>query len=139
MGMYTEIYVNVDLNSDTPDDVIDIIKYVVSGDLEYFRENDRFPTRWGLLSNSGSYYTPNTSYGELHEEGDGELSLLLKGDIKNYEDEIDKFFRFIHPYVDAVGDEMIGYSRYEEDMLPVLYMKDVESPKRLDTNNMEYI
>jgi hypothetical protein len=47
-------------------------------------------------------------------------SLLGKGDIKNYEGEIEKFFEWIIPYVDGYPGDFIGYSRYEEDLKPTL-------------------
>ena len=117
MGMYTEIYVNVDLKEDTPDEVINVIRDVCEG-----RTSEGKPDRWCQLGYSMSYYTPNTSCSNLTlDKISGRYSLLLKGDIKNYEGEIEQFFDFIEPHVD--DEEFMGYLRYEEDREPTLIYK----------------
>jgi len=118
MGMYTEIYVNVNLKEDTPDDVIAVLKKMCN--LDYV---DGHPARWGLLFNSGSYYTPNTSCAKLTYDKIGkQWSLLGKGDIKNYGSEIEEFFEWIKPHVEDPDPdgEFIGYYRYEENREPTL-------------------
>ena len=117
--MYTEIYVNVDLKSDTPEDVIDVLR-VMCGDKEY-PDDWGYPHRWSYLFNNGSYYTPNTSVAKLTFDNiSGKFSLIGKGDIKNYNREIEKFFEFITPWVDGCGRTFIGYHRYEENTDPEL-------------------
>ena len=54
------------------------------------------PTRCGYLFNNGSYYTPGTSCQSLTFDNiSKQWSLLGKGDIKNYEDEIGQFFTWL--------------------------------------------
>jgi hypothetical protein len=121
MGMYTEIYVNVDLKKDTPDNVIKVLKVMcdMGGSDEKVLES--YPDRWGGLFYSGSYYTPNTWCHSLtFDDISNKWSLLGKGDIKNYEGEIQKFFEWIIPYVDGCPGDFIGYSRYEVDREPTL-------------------
>jgi hypothetical protein len=121
MGMYTEIYVNVDLKKDTPKDVINVLQAICDkdGESEYLEGK---PFRWSLLFNNGSYYTPNTECGKLtYDSISEEYSLLGKGDIKNYANEIQEFFDFIKPYC---TNHFIGYMRYEEDDEPILIYKD---------------
>ena len=92
MGMYTEIYINVDLKRETPDDVISVLKAMCSFDSEAECLADK-PPRWSYLFNSGSYYTPNTSCASLTwDETSNSYSLLGKGDIKNYGSEIFGFW-----------------------------------------------
>jgi len=120
MGMYTEIYVNVDLKKDTPDDVIEVLKVMcdMGSDPEVM---DNYPARWAYMFNSGSYYTPNTYCHSLTvDDISNQWSLLGKGDIKNYSGDIEKFFEWIIPYVDGCPGDFIGYSRYEEDSQPTL-------------------
>jgi hypothetical protein len=120
MGMYTEIYVNVDLKKDTPDDVIEVLKVMcdMGSDPEVM---DNYPARWAYMFNSGSYYTPNTYCHSLTvDDITQQWSLLGKGDIKNYGGEIQKFFEWVIPYVDGCPGDFIGYSRYEEDSQPTL-------------------
>jgi hypothetical protein len=125
--MYTEIYVNVDLKADTPKEVLDVLTAMCAKDSDSPHLADK-PDRWWYMFNNGSYYTPLTACALLtHDEIGGNWSLLAKGDIKNYEGEIEAFFAWIMPYVDAEQGEFIGYSRYEEDQLPTLVVKQGES------------
>ncbi len=120
MGMYTEIFVNVDLRKDTPQEIVETLKAMCAKESEHPLLANH-PYRWGYLFNSGSYYTPNTECGNLTWDDIGKnWSLLAKGDIKNYESEIEAFFEWIMPYVDAEPGEFIGYSRHEESMEPEL-------------------
>ena len=121
MGMYTEIYVNVDLKENTPQSVLDVLKAMCEkdGNAECLKDK---PTRWAYLFNNGSYYTPSTEVGILScDDISKQWSLLGKGDIKNYQGEIEAFFEFIKPWCD---DEFVGYFRYEEDREPTLIYCD---------------
>lgn len=115
--MYTEIYVNVDLKEDTPDNVIGVLREMCGEGLE----SGNFPDRWSRLFKNGSYYTPNTECARLtYDDISRQWSLLGKGDIKNYEGEIEMFFDWIRPYVDGMPGDFIGYYRYEETTSPTL-------------------
>ena len=121
MGMYTEIYVSVDLKEDTPEFIIDILKAICYNGHERLLEG--YPSRWEYLFKSGSYYTSNTCVAEItFSPISGQYSLIGKGDIKNYEDEIEQFFSFIESYVDTCGVRtFMGYSLYEESVEPILF------------------
>jgi hypothetical protein len=116
MGMYTEIYVNVDLKKETPVPVIDTLREICAGHCP-----PGFPDRSGLLFSNSSYYTPLTSVARLTFDSirDG-YSLLGKGDLKNYSGEIEYFFNWIMPWVDGFPGDFVGYHRYEEDQKPTL-------------------
>ena len=121
--MYTEIYVNVDLKKDTPDEVIDVLKAMCYMIDNYTIEKilEPYPDRWRCLFSSMSYYTPNTRCRSLtYDNISNKWSLLGKGDIKNHRQEIQKFFEWIIPYVDGYPGDFIGYHRYEEDQKPTL-------------------
>jgi hypothetical protein len=123
MGMYTEIYVNVNLKKETPDDVIKVLKAMcrMLPDQECSEVLIDYPDRWSCLFSNMSYYTPSTNCSFLEFDGITQRwSLLGKGDIKNYEGEIEKFFEWIIPYVDGYSEDFIGYSRYEECLKPTL-------------------
>tara|TARA_B100001057_G_scaffold499791_1_gene611813 strand:- start:2303 stop:2680 length:378 start_codon:yes stop_codon:yes gene_type:complete len=121
MGMYTEIFVNVDLKEETPKDVIEVIQKSCDFDFEWMRQNGH-PERWGLLFNNGSYYTPDTSVASFTYDRIGNnYSLLGKGDIKNYECEIESFFSFIAPWCEG---DFLGYMMYEESSQPCLMFKN---------------
>jgi hypothetical protein len=121
MGMYTEIYVNVDLKENTPEEVINTLRAICEFDYdsEYLVNK---PTRWSFLFGNGSYYTPCTSVCHLTFDAiSNQWSLLGKGDIKNYEGEIEQFFEYIEPWVE---DKFMGYMRYEEHDEPKLMYKN---------------
>lgn len=121
MGMYTEIYINVDLKGDTPDDVIDVLKTMCDMEGSDKKVLEPYPDRWDYMFYSGSYYTPNTWCRSLtYDDISKKWSLLGKGDIKNYGLEIQKFFEWITPYVDGDDGDFIGYYRYEESRQPTL-------------------
>lgn len=123
MGMYTEVFVNADLKNGTPKSVINVL-------LAMCEKRSDSPAlkgitfRRGYMFNNGSYYTPYTECHSLTFDcGTGRWSIIAKGDIKNYENEIEQFFEWIMPHVDAEEGEMIGYVRYEENLLPVIIVK----------------
>lgn len=121
MGHYTEIYVNVDLKQDTPADVIEILRAMCGG--EDKSPLDGKPERWDRIFSSGSYYTPNTSVANLtFDEISGRWSLLGKGDIKNYEGEIEAFFEWLSPHIEGQPGDFIGYSRPEHRQEPALVL-----------------
>ena len=116
MGMYTEIYVNVDLKEDTPKTIIATLQTICNG---YTPEG--VPSRAGNLFQDRSYYTPRTCVSHLtYDEISKQWSLLGKGDLKNYEDEIEHFFNWIMPWVEGWPGDFIGYHRYEEAQKPTL-------------------
>jgi hypothetical protein len=141
MGMYTEIFVNIDLKQDIPEDVLYVLKGMVrsvkersnyhhlpfnhsdvdTDDDKFVELTSKFSNRFPWLFCNGSYYTPNTTVAELSYDFISESwSLLGKGDIKNYGGEIQQFFEWIAPYSDT---EFLGYSRYEECDEPTLYYR----------------
>lgn len=122
MGMYTEIFVNVDLKEETPEEVIQTLKAICEKDHESPLLNNK-PGRWFMLFNNGSYYTPSTQCAALtFDRISNNWSLIGKGDIKNYEGEIEAFFDYIRPWVE---DNFMGYMRYEEDDRPTIMCREV--------------
>jgi len=113
VGMYTEVYFNVDLKEGTPKEVVDGLIAYIKGDC------DSRP-----LCCNMSYYTPNTSafYAEF-DEISKQWSLLCKGDLKNYERDIEAFVDLLKPHVKLNYGEktFIGYMRYEENVEPTLF------------------
>lgn len=124
--MYTEIYVNVNLKRETPDDVLGVLM-AMCGKLDPEASEkilEKYPSRWCMLFSDCSYYTPRTHCKYIQfDEISQQWSLLGKGDIKNYEQEIQQFFEWIMPWIDACEGEFIGYKRYEEGNEPQLYFK----------------
>lgn len=121
MGMFTEIYVNADLKENTPKEVLAVLNAICEKDIGA-AVLEGYPYRWRALFSNGSVYVPSTSVGSLtFGKYTERWSLLGKGDIKNYEGEIEAFFEFIKPWCD---DEFVGYYRFEEDREPTLVYTD---------------
>ncbi len=117
MGIYTEIFVNTDFKEDTPQEVINAITAMCNKDHNSEWLKDK-PKRWSWLFNNGSYYTPSTECGKItYDTISCRYSLLAKGDIKNYNCEIEDFFDFIKPWCE---EGFIGYYRYEDAREPTL-------------------
>lgn len=130
MGTYTEIYVNIDLKEDTPLPIIDILRKICNAELIVGA-----PARWQFLFRSGSSYTPNTWVANLtFSEIGGYWSLLGKGDIKNYSDEIELFFEFIKPFTE---DYFLGYLRSEDDPCPELFYNEPANLELIDVTPLK--
>lgn len=117
MGMYTEIFANADLKPETPQHVLDVLRAICEQD-DSSPCLKGYPYSWVCLFSNGSYYTPLTQCSTLsYDEIAGRYSIIGKGDIKNYNREIESFFEFIKPWCEP---GFIGYHRYEEFREPTL-------------------
>lgn len=65
----------------------------------------------------GSSYITQESYTHIYD-----LSVI--SDLKNYDDEIDHFLKWIEPYVLLNHREWVGWYKYEERVYPTLIMYD---------------
>lgn len=124
MVMYTQFYINTRLRADTPDDVVDTLRYMVSDSDEEFElpsHHDLFLTeRWENM------LTGTSEFGYAHfgpHPYCSYLELNILSEFRNYSGEADLFIDWISPYVDLRPGEraFIGYSLYEEDEDPKLY------------------
>jgi hypothetical protein len=129
--MYTEIFFRATLVKDLPDEVLAPIRAML-GEIEV--DPDDLPDhplfecqRWDMLARCSSYYFPGHLRSVLVMDDILKAwALGLNADIKNYDGEIDKFFDWIDPYVDAGQGEFLGYSLYEDvdpNTGPQLYYK----------------
>ncbi len=133
MGMYTEIYFNGNIGN-PPEEVLDVLRCIVG---EYTHEHPRydeilapFPPRFDCLACDCSYYTPRTQAGALtYDSISNEWSLIIKGDLKNYDNEVNEFFDFIEEYAE---DDVMGYHRYEAHREPTLVYKATISEDRYE-------
>jgi len=143
MGMYTEISARIELPEDsTPQSVLDILNYML-GEIEEYPElpdHALFKTaRWEFMLRCCSYYhVPFSTFELKFDEIASDHFLVGRSDLKNYDNEIDLFFDWIAPYAES---GMLGYSLYEEDDFPTVYVKDMNGkllrsiPNMLQLNN----
>ena len=129
MGMYTELNIGVNLRSDTPENIVKILKYMLRDDDvdEDVTTTDHplFETvRWQRMLRCDSYYFDgHTDSSILRDEGSDEYELNVRCNLKNYDNEIQQFLDFIRPYLETEG--FLGYYRYEEWEHPTLIYNNV--------------
>lgn len=145
MGMYTQLVMGVTLSKNTPEYVIDILKYMLDLDEMELKvelpDHPLFKTeRWRAMLVSGSaYFDGHTDSSLIMNECYGEYSLNVRTNLKNYDSEIELFLHFIEPWLYSEG--FLGYIHYEEDDCPKLIfhervmgtswieMKKVDNPR----------
>ena len=130
MGMYTELVMAIELKQNVSANVYEILQYMV-GDSEFepieLPNHPLFKTnRWHFMLNSDSYYFDGITKSILKEDNlfpdHPSYYLTIRCNLKNYNEEIEKFIDWITPYSDTKG--FVGYKRYEEDEEPtLLYIK----------------
>lgn len=126
MGMYTELFICCRVKND--ENVINILKYMLkdkNSTKPELPDHELFKTdRWEfMLIGSSYYFVPETVHCLTWNKIGNYWSFINRSDFKNYDEEIAKFINWITPYVED-GDEMIGYSRYEEDREPIIYYRN---------------
>jgi hypothetical protein len=129
MGMYTELVLAVELDRDTPKDVIDILEYMCGmrgGIPEVLPDHPLFKApRWAmLLCCDSAYFAGDTNSYIKRDDFDSELKcsyyLTIRSNLKNYDYEIELFLDWLSQYVRYPLNECVGYYRYEEFKHPML-------------------
>ena len=128
MGMYTELIFGAALKESTPDNVINIIKKMVDRNLNIDVELPNhvfFNTKWGSsIMRMTSYYFPGTHSPTFWKDDISKLWYLhFRSNIKNYDNEIDKFLDWIKPYIIKGSGRRNFYAivTYEESEIPTIY------------------
>ena len=120
MGMYTHLVLNVTFEEDTPQEVIDTIRYMVGDtDVEPSKQNHKLfeCDRWAFCLRCDSAYfmgCTSTSF----ENKFGTWYLTVNSNCKNYSSEYQRFLDYIRPYI--AYKEFLGFIRYEEYDHPTL-------------------
>lgn len=124
MGMYTEFHFNSCLKKDTPEEVINVLNYMlwVNEEKPKLPKHELFETdRWQVMLKSDSYYFDADTCSILRYDDIGkEYFLCIRSNLKNYCNEIRKFLDWIHPYLDKLDGDFLGFYRYEETEYPTL-------------------
>ena len=131
MGMYTEFILGCAFSKNTPKALTDALDYVINDtdapeDPEVTKLLEEYDMDY--LFNSCSYYFGAPCSGKFYfdELGD-QYRISTRSNLKNYEDQIERFIEYITPYVDygsGDGHDIFAYVHYEEDPFPTLYGKD---------------
>lgn len=132
MGMYTEFHFNVELISNVSSEVLEILKFMISNEEKKDSSLLNLPNhvlfntnRWKWMLLCDSYYFNADTHSTLRKENLGKdyYYLCIKCNLKNYDNEIDKFVDWIDPYVNKELGDFLGFSRYEESEDPKIIRK----------------
>lgn len=129
MGMYTEIMFRGRVPDDVPSEVLAALNVIAHGEEATVDiDHPLFRTvRWPNPGRGGSYYFPQSGESYVRHHGAYKYyDVFLHANLKNYGSEIEHFFDWINPYVEALPGEFIGYSLYEDvdpDQAPTSYFK----------------
>ena len=126
MGMYTKISLDLKFKENLPLEVVEALKVMVGeADINLythsdFPEHELFNTpRWDFMLLCSSFYHTPFSFAKLNYSDISEQYYLTSSsDFKNYDNEVELFFDFIKDYVE---EGYLGYSLYEEDIVPTQY------------------
>ena len=124
MGMYTELHFNAELRRDTPPEVLEVLRFML-GEVEaqpQLPDHALFSApRWRMVFRCDSYYFDADTHSTLRfDDISCSHYLCIRANLKNYDDEIDKFVDWITPYLDKREGDFLGFKRYEEDEDPTL-------------------
>ena len=123
--MYTELIFGAELKKETPQIVIDTLKYII-GELE--DKPDNFPLPEGrceyVLNGSSYYFGVSESVSKIwFDEISKSWKISSRSSIKNYENEIEVFLEWIKPYIasGSGGKDMYAIKIFEESFEPTIY------------------
>ena len=129
MGMYTELNIGVRI-CPTPA-VVQKLNYMLGKDTEDVHiDHPLFTdqTRWKYMLLSDSYYFDGKSDSKLFIDdlypNEPMYFLNVRCNLKNYNEEIEKFMDWLCPYIYTEG--FLGYKRFEEYDDPTLIYKENE-------------
>jgi len=126
MGMYTELHFNCELPKDTPPSVLAVLRYMLreqgDRDVPTLPDHPLFQTsRWAVMLGCDSYYFSADTHSTLRFDECGDsYYLCIRTNLKNYDNEIEKFVDWISPYIDGFDGDFLGFSRYEQTETPEL-------------------
>lgn len=123
--MYTELIFGAALKVETPNSIIEALKYM-TGELKEKPVNFVLPDgKCEWLFMGGSYYFAiNNSVNKMWlDDIDKQWHISTRSNIKNYESEIETFLEWIKPWIDSGsgGKEMYAIVIYEEQDIPTMY------------------
>lgn len=127
MGMYTDFCFDVELKANTPPEIIELLDHWMNrDDLTEVQvttpQHDLFNcTRWRLIGWCGSAYFDAQPHRHFKKNKWSSTYILnIRCNLKNYEEEIQKFIAWITPFLDHFEGDFLGFYRYEESNEPTL-------------------
>ncbi len=134
MGMYTELIFGASLKEDTPENVINTLKYMIGETKEKPIDFPLSTERADYLLRSSSYYFGVNEPVSLlrRDKLDGSWVLSTRSNIKNYDSDIEAFLEWIKPYITSGSGsrDMYAIVIYEEQSEPTIYYLDNDINER---------
>lgn len=124
MGMYTELVLACEVE-DNYQDCIRPIECLLMNRIDCTYPDHEFfkSPRSKYMLNSDSYYFDGETHSNLKYDIQVEsYYLTIRCNLKNYDNEIEKFLNWLAPYILSYG--FLGYYRYEEHENPTLIYID---------------
>ena len=125
--MYTELIFGAELKKETPQKVIDALRYM-TGEID---ESENFPFPKGrcewLFQGSSYYFGVSRDVKQMwFDEIINTWVISVRSNIKNYEGEIEIFLEWIKPWIDkgSGARDMYAITMYEEAHVPEIYYLD---------------
>jgi hypothetical protein len=127
MGMYTQLHYGAQLRTDVPAQIVNVLQYMVGESTApppTLPEHALFRCdRWVYMLRCDSYYFDYKTTHLLRFDDIGrQWYLNVTSNLKNYDNEIEKFIDWIAPHVDKMPGDFLGYSRYEGEEAPTLWV-----------------
>ncbi len=122
--MYTELVLKVNLKDETPTEVREILSYLFDAERPFstlpafaLPDHPFFKCdRWRNVGNGSSFYHHPKALSHIDKD-----YLFSRSDIKNYDEEIEKFLNWLSPYLNEYQrGNCVGWYWYEEQEYPYL-------------------
>lgn len=125
MGMYTELIFGASLHENTPSEVIETLRYMI-GDIEK-PKNLLFDSERNPLLGSSYYFGVNEPVNKMwFDDIDKCWHISTRCNIKNYDQDIQNFLKWIEPHIDSGSGnkDMYAIVIYEGSSEPKIYYKN---------------
>lgn len=116
MSMYTELHFNSTLKRDTPQSIVDTLRFML-GDSEAglpLPTHELFQCPWFEYMLRGAF--SRLQFSNITNR----YYLCIQSCFVNYEGELEKFLDWIMPYLAKQPGDFLGYSLYEGTQQPTL-------------------
>ncbi len=123
--MYTELHYNAELKREVPQQILDVLKFMLGDtkrkisvpDHELFEDGSRWMF---MLICDSFYFDADTNSTLTFNKISDSYYLCIRCNFKNSHNEIKNFIDWISPYINKIEGGFLGFFRYEEDETPTL-------------------
>jgi hypothetical protein len=129
VGYYTEFLFRATLKKDTPESVIDVLRFMIKSDRRFPAEIPDHPLfhcpRWRYMLHCSSASHITQWNPDLTRDEYGKWELWANSSFKNYGGESEAFVDWLRPYLDHFEGDFLGYAIGEDQEQPTLiYMTE---------------